>query len=347
MPSIRLPAAILLALAAHVPAAGAQAPAPRPADRTFYRLARDSAWARPVNRSTIAFVLPAKDLLAENVAYDPVTRAFFVGSTRHGSITRRAADGTVSDFVAPGTSNVWMVIGMKVDSARRLLWVNTTGAGNHVHGSSADDGRAALLGFDIATGAMRHRFEPAEPGPHFFNDLVVGRDGTVWVTDMRGAASYRLRPGAERLERWLALDGATDPNGIALSADGRTFYVAHDEGISAIDAASGERTLLPVADGVDVVGIDGLYWMEGALVGIQGGRRNRVQRFTLGEGGRSITAARVVEANHPMFMNPTTGVMVGPDLYYVANSQFGSFERDGTLFPEERLFETVILRVRP
>jgi len=46
-------------------------------------------------------------------------------------------------------------------------------------------------------------------------------------------------------------------------------------------------------------------------------------------------------------MNPTTGVVVGDELFYVANSQFVSVSPSGVLFPPERLFETVILRVRP
>lgn len=78
---------------------------------------------------------------------------------------------------------------------------------------------------------------------------------------------------------------------------------------------------------------------------MQGGRRNRVQQFAVDLDGGRLLSAQVLEANHPMFMNPTTGVVVGDELYFIANSQFSSFMKDGKLFPESRLFETVILRL--
>jgi sugar lactone lactonase YvrE len=146
---------------------------------------------------------------------------------------------------------------------------------------------------------------------------------------------------------WTRPSGLSDPNGITLSGDQRTLYVASDEGINSFDMPTRARTILSRPDSIDVLGIDGLYWMNGALVGIQGWRRNRVQRFSLSEDGRRITEAQIIEANHPMFMYPTTGVVVAEELYSVANSQFGSISPSGVLFPRERLFETVILRVRP
>lgn len=79
-------AAILVFVAAPL---GAQTP---PVDRTSYAYARDSVFARPMNRGSIAFTIPTKDLLAENVAYDPRDRSFYVWSTRHGNVVRRAAD---------------------------------------------------------------------------------------------------------------------------------------------------------------------------------------------------------------------------------------------------------------
>jgi sugar lactone lactonase YvrE len=316
-------------------------------DRTAYAFARDSAFARPINRSTIAFVLPEKDLLAENVAYDPRDGSFFVGSTRHGKIVRRARDGRVTDFAPSGRDGMWMVIGMKVDTARSSLWVNSSGGSNYVRHASTDAGKAALFRFDLATGRLLARYAPSEAGAHFFNDLVIDRRGTVYLTDMAAGAIYVLDPSADRLTVWSRPTGFSDPNGIALSGDGRTLYVVSDEGVNAFDAATRARTILSRPDSIDVLGVDGLYWMNGSLVGIQGWRRNRVQRFTLSEDRARITGAVVLEANHPMFMNPTTGVVVGDELYYVANSQFGSFSPDGSLFTPERLFETVTLRVRP
>ena len=109
---------------------GGQAAAPRPVDRTAYAFARDSAFATPVNNSLIAFSIPQKDLLAENVAFDPRDSSFYVGSTRHGKVVKRTKDGRVSDFIPTGRDGMWMVVGMKVDPARNALWVNSSAQGN-------------------------------------------------------------------------------------------------------------------------------------------------------------------------------------------------------------------------
>ncbi len=321
---------------------GAQAAAPRPQDRTNYAFARDSAFATPVNRSLIAFTIPQKDMLAENVAFDPRDSSFYVGSTRHGKVVRRAKNGRVTDFIPTGRDGMWMVVGMKVDTRRNSLWVNTSAQGNYINLRPEDQGKAALFRYDMR-GRVVKRYTPRESGNHFFNDVVVASDGTLYITDMIGNSIYRIG-AADSLELWLPSGKLTSPNGITASSNGRLLFVASDEGISVIDVASRAVDVLSPSDGVDSRAIDGIYWHAGKLIVVQGGRRNRVQRFTMDLEAKRLVSAEVLEANHPMFMNPTTGVIAGSDFYYVANSQFSSFA-NGQLFPQARLFETVILRV--
>src|SRR6185503_547428 len=52
-----------------------------------------------VDHSSIAFTLKEKDLLPENLAYDPESGNFFVGSTRKGKILRVAPNCREWDFV--------------------------------------------------------------------------------------------------------------------------------------------------------------------------------------------------------------------------------------------------------
>jgi sugar lactone lactonase YvrE len=333
---------LLCALALFASEAGSQTPAPRPIDRTAYAVARDSAFATPVNNSLIAFSIPQKDLLAENVAFDPRDSSFYVGSTRHGKVVKRTKDGRVSDFIPTGRDRMWMVVGMKVDPARNALWVNSSAQDNYIRLRPEEQGRAALFRYDMS-GRLAKKYSPRESGNHFFNDLVILPDGTVYITDMIAGSIYRIR-ATDSLEVFVPPGTLADPNGITASRDGRHLFVASDSGISVIDIASRRVEVLRPAEGVDPLAIDGIYWHNGALIGIQGGRRNRVQRFSVDLPSRRITAAAVLEANHPMFMNPTTGVVVGSDLYYIANSQFGSFTR-GQLFPMSRLFETVVLKL--
>src|SRR5712692_10526908 len=54
--------------------------------------------------ATRAFTIPEKGFVAEGVAYDLVTRTFFVSSVRHRKIVRIDRAGKIEDFVVSGRS---------------------------------------------------------------------------------------------------------------------------------------------------------------------------------------------------------------------------------------------------
>ena len=285
------------------------------------------------------FSLPDRELLPENVAHDPRTGAWFVGSTRRGSITR-VLDGEVSTFVAPRAHGLWMVIGMKADPERRALWVCSSDGGN-LAGGSDGSGNAGLFRFDLDTGELLDRWTLEDEGErHFLNDLVVDPDGNAWVTHMFDRpALYRARAGGE-LERWMDLPAETWPNGVTSAPDGTSLYVAVADGIARIDSAERSFTLLPAAEGVPATGVDGLYLHGDALIGIRPGAME-VRRYRLSPEGDRIVASDPVVAEHPDHAGPTTGVLVEDALVYVANAQFQLFDAEGA----DALVEPVVLRV--
>lgn len=70
-----------------------------------------------------AFTIPEKGFVDEGVAYDAITRAFFVSSVRHRRIVRISRDGRITDFVEAGRDG--SALGMRIDPKRRTLWVAT------------------------------------------------------------------------------------------------------------------------------------------------------------------------------------------------------------------------------
>jgi hypothetical protein len=104
--------------------------------------------------------------------------------------------------------------------------------------------------------------------------------------------------------------------------------------------------LLPAADGVLALGIDGLYRVGDDLVGVQNGvEPYRVVRLHLGPGGERIASAEVLERARPDYAEPTLGVVVDGALYYVANSQWERFRDDGTVDSPGELQEPLVLRL--
>jgi hypothetical protein len=304
--------------------------------------------ADPVVRGTPAFTLPERDLLVEGVAYDTREGAFYVSAVHRRKIVRMTPDGRFSDFAAldgpEGTP-----LGLRVDPVRRALWVATAAMPQMRGFSPADSGVSAVVRYDLDTGTRTGRYPvPADGRAHVLGDLILSRTGEVYVSDSRAPVIYRLRPGGEALEPLVESPLLASAQGLALTPDGRTLFVAdYARGILRVDPASGTIAVVPAAETVAPLGIDGLYWVNGALVGIQNGvTPHRVVRLRLAGPAGPITSAEVLERAHPAHEEPTLGVVVGRDLYYVANSQYERFGQDGTVAQPDSLKAPVVLRLR-
>jgi sugar lactone lactonase YvrE len=305
--------------------------------------------ATPLVRGTPAFTLPEKDLLTEGIAYDPRTRSFFVGSVHRRKILRVDRHGHVTELVHPGADLPWAPLGMRVDAERRALWVAAAAVPQSAGFEPADSLRSGLFRFDLRTGALTGRFPVADDGaPHALGDLTMTRAGDVYASDSRDPAIYRVRAGADSLERFVASPLLLSAQGLALDAGERALYVAdYARGILRVDLDSREVRLLETAPDVMALGIDGLYADGRNLVGIQNGvAPARVVRLRLGARGDAIEALEVLERARPDYAEPTLGVMVGGELFYVANSQWERFGADGVIDAPDRLEPPLILRLR-
>ncbi len=292
----------------------------------------------------VAFTLEERDLLPENLAHDPVTGDFFVGSTRKGKIVRVTADGTASDFVGPRAEGMWMVMGMKVDARARRLWVASADGGN-LEGHQGGRGNASgLFAFSLEDGSLVDRWTVGEEGgTHFFNDLELGPQGNVYITHMFNApAVWVLEEGASELQIFARPGRFKNPNGLTFGDDGR-LYVAHAEGVSSFDTATAERLSLDDPNALMTSPADGLYFHGSSLIGIHP-TEGVVRRYHLDGQRRTIVDADVLAEDDPQWNDPLTGVLVGDTLYYIANSQYGRLS-NGALPPLDELQPVTILAI--
>lgn len=311
--------------------------------------ARLAANRRPVVSSDTAFTVAGPDRIPENLAFDPRSGSFFLGSLAERTVVRVRPGQAPQPFAGPA-DGLLRVVGMKTDPRRGRLWVATWApvldSARLAAGLESD---TRLLAFDLASGRRLLVLTPRDTTrSHSFNDLVVTPAGDVYVTDNDEASVYRARAGADTLELVARPDRArfTGANGIALSADGTRLYVAFIEGVARVDPATGRVRYLSVPPGVTTAAVDGLYWHAGDLVAIQMTQSvERVARFVLDSTGWRVRRAEVLERAHPAFRYPTTGVIVGDSLYYVANPGWDRLEDDGTVRPAEAPTPTVILRL--
>jgi sugar lactone lactonase YvrE len=303
----------------------------------------------PVSKSQVAFRLPQKDLVTEGIAYDPRTRAFYVSSVHHRKILRRSADGKVTDFVTEGREGLEAVLALRVDAKRNLLWACSAALPEMLGYEKSMDGSSSLFAYDLATGKLVRRVGLPKEGKRALNDLAIAENGDVYSTDSLGGGLYRLKAGAGSLETVVPPAALRSPQGIGFvpgAAEKRAFVAEYGRGIWSVDLSTGEKSLVESPPDVPLQGVDGLVVHDGDILVTQNGIKPiRVARLKLDASRGKVIGAEILEKNSPLLDEPTLGVVVGGDFYYIANPQWGSFDKDGRMFPLDKLSEPAILKV--
>ncbi len=309
-------------------------------------LKRSQALNQPVSSSDLAFTIPEKDLIPEGMAYNPLDGGFFIGSLYKSKIIKVDQNGLHYDFTAEGQNGLRPVTGMKVDAERGELWVcSQVSSPNNRGYDPAEMGWAGIFKYNLETGQLIKKYTIfEEEHEHLFNDIIILKNGDVYVTDSTTGSIYRIRRDNDQLELFLQSGDFTYPNGIALHPDQKSFYMAGAiQGVVLVDIVSATYRPLKQPENVTTVGIDGLYFHDNSLVAVQNGLA-RISRFYLNTGGDTVLKSETIEYGNPHFIIPTTGTIVDSMFYYLANSQLRSSESDGSIFPEEKLAEVVVLK---
>lgn len=312
----------------------------------FQDVRRDFARnARAAGEAEVTFTVPAPTFIPEGLAYDPDSEDFFIGSVRERRILRIKDEQPV-DFTPAGST--WAVLGLTVDASERRLWAATAAIPEMKDAKGDELGRAALVTFDLKSGALQRRYElPRDERRHVLGDVIVGRKA-VYTTDSAAGELYALDPASGTFQALTARGALSSPQGLVLGRDRRTLYVAdYTQGLYRFDLEKRELTRLEVAEDICVYGIDGLYRFGDDLIAVQNGiRPHRVVRFILDRGGKRVRHATVLASSLKDFDQPTLGVIEGRRFHFVANSQWSRFGKDQTLAPDAQLRGPVVLQLR-
>ncbi|HEX7709120.1 MAG TPA: SMP-30/gluconolactonase/LRE family protein [Thermoanaerobaculia bacterium] len=293
-----------------------------------------------VNRATAEFTIRnQRELVPEGITWDPVDRVFYLSSIYQRKILRVEADGSHREFVTEAQDGMLSTIGIHIDPRRRLLWIASTDLPEMRGRTKENEGRSILFAYELATGRMVRKIEyGSAEQPSLLNDFVLLDDGSVLVTDTLGQQVLRLAPDASAFEIWLG--DFRYPNGIALDDQGRYVYIADFRGITRVDLSDRSRQRIETRSLLN--GIDGLAFHAGTLIGIQNSLgKPRVIRIHL-DGPRT----EILESKNDRFDMPTTGVVVGDDFYFIANTGLRSFNTDHTIWPAEKLADPVMMKIQ-
>ena len=285
----------------------------------------------PVARGRVLRQTRDSTLWPEGVDHDPRTGDYYLSSVRRRTLVRVAADGSTRELWPSGDHALGAMLGVRVDAARGVIWATTSGLAQMEGYAPADSAIAALLRIDARTGRIVRRWDlPVVPGGHVLGDVALGPRGEVYVSDSNEPVLYRLRPGADTLER-IRHPLFRGLQGMAVTPDGRFVYVA-DYALGLLRVRTSDGTAVRVGDvpGSTSLGCDGIALHRGAIVAVQNGvAPARIVRFALNAAGDSIVAVRVLDQQPALAPEPTIGTVVGDRFVYVANSQWEVYDAQG------------------
>lgn len=302
----------------------------------------------PVGQSAIAFKLPEKDLITESVAFDPQTATYFVSSVHKRKIISLNAKGESQDF-ATRQAGLWSVLGMKVDAPRGILWACSAVVPEMQGFRKEEEGYSGVFKFEAKTGKLMKQYILSnQPQAHVFGDLTISGNGDVYISDSVSPALYRIAREKDELELFLTSERFRSLQGVTFSSDEKYLFVAdYSVGLLVVDLATRQVKKIAAPDNVAFTTVDGMYFYKNSLIAIQNGiNPQRIVRFFLNQSFDRIERAEVIAANQPLFNEPTLGLLLQDTFYFIANSQWSSFNKDKTIFPLEKLQEPVILKIR-
>ncbi|MGA2421610.1 MAG: hypothetical protein ABSG69_16150 [Candidatus Acidiferrum sp.] len=269
-----------------------------------------------------AFVSEEKDLIPEGLAYDAQRNVFYLSSLLRRKIVKISAEGRFSEFVPAGRERLLPILGIRVDPNDGTIWAD-----------SWDDAvdRSELLHFD-GSGYLLGRFAPRDTAKHGFNDLVVMKNGMVFLTDSVSNQVLRFDPKAHAFNTLAVYRELSGPNGIAVSDDEQQMFVADDFGVVKVELRDGQSAEVDAGGHNTLAGIDGLYWYKGSLIGVQNGIGSpRIAAFRLSADRSRVTKATALENRSAYMDQPTTGAIRGDSFYFIVNSQGGNLNGDHVL----------------
>ena len=258
-------------------------------------------------------------LLTEGIEYDAGQRRFLVGSLAQGTVFAVAGDGALTPAVED--AELGSSVGIRVDAERdRLLVTNSDSA--VFEGESSGQAKVGIyeLGSGERIAMVDLAAAGAEDARNFANDIAVGDDGTVYVTDSFARVVYKVDSShtASVLLPDRFGEAETFLNGIVHHPDGYLLVAeSRRGGIYKVPLdAPGSYTEVELPE--PLPGADGMVWHpDGRLIVVRNDASRQIAGLRSDDEWRSATAAGVATVD----VSATTAA-IADDAVYVVHPYF-------------------------
>jgi hypothetical protein len=187
-----------------------------------------------------------------------------IGSSGKGTIYRAKAGAAKAEvWIDPKTSGMSGVLGVFADDKGKTLYVCSAALGAP---PDKADQLSALRTFDLATGAAKAAYPMPGGGKALCNDIAIGKDGTVYVSETLGGQVLVLKKGASALETWIKDPKLGFVDGIAIGGDGAVYVNTVTTGHMyriAVGAGGAAGEIAELTPSVKLGGPDGLRSIGG------------------------------------------------------------------------------------
>ncbi len=303
----------------------------------FQNILKDMSQAQqPVTNSQVFFTVPQRDLHLESIAYDSKTGFYYSGSVHQRKIVYFDKRFKCHDFSQEGDNGAYAILGIQIDTKRRLLWAVSAATAEMRGYKPEDEGKSMLLKYDLDTQKLLATYSISDEQTHFFGDLLLLPDGSPLISDSVTPALYKLDKEQNKLTEWLRLP-ARSLQGLCMDKKSQKLFLADytREDLFVIDIPTKIIHTLVLPAGHSAKGTDGLYLWKNQLICVQNGvSPMRVCKLKLDKSQKKILGCQILERANIHFGEPTLGTLVGKKFVYIANSSWAAY-KDGTLQTEQ------------
>lgn len=263
------------------------------------------------------YTINDKFLVPEGIDYSVDYDAFYLSSIAQSKIIKiDRGTGKQEDFIKSNAYGYMPGVGVLINDKENVLYAL---GGYYMF----KDSLSSLFAFDLKSKKLLKKYIAHHEGEHFLNDLIMDKEGNLFLTDSKGASIYTLKKGGNSLELFYKSKEIEYPNGIAISDDNTKLYIAtYFNGIRVLDIEN--KTILNKRDTLGYSQrIDGLEFYKGNLFAVQKGNEkiaNNFKKLILNNDQTEILGQEIIDSTNPYLRKPLTFCIVQNKAVVIANS---------------------------
>lgn len=278
--------------------------------------------------SELAFELSDSTIHPESIVFDSKTETYFISSVRHRAVYSYQR-GVLKPFIPSADQGIGAVLGLAIDSENRILYITSAHIPEMENYDTRNAFRNTLLKYHLDSGILIERNDVFDStNPRLLGEIKVASDGTAFITDSYEPVVLKWN-NDNTLEEFIRIPKARSLQGLAFDESTGMLYIAdYSTGVYVYDLYTGQFVQsFHRANDISLKGIDGLYYFDQTLIGIQNGTvPHRI--IQLDVSNPQSVSLNILENALDYGGEPTNGVIVNGSLLYIANSPWPFYEEN-------------------